>query len=278
MKRKTWKKTCPICRESFTSTRPNQIYCCQQCSTKAYYLRHPRPKKAYKYPKVCEMCGDKYLARVKNQRFCCADCRYAALAADLGIRDCLHCGKPFAPICSAQKYCKDSCTLAARRLRKKKYRVLGKPVQDPRTAIELKVKRVHPLAKIPVYSTEGAAGFDLFALEEVILYPGEWKTIRLGIAFEIPAGWQIEIRPRSGLSFNTGILAKNTVGTIDADYRGEVCFCALNISTLPVPIRVSQGDRVCQGVLMPAFKARFIEATRLTKTVRNESGFGSTGR
>lgn len=142
--------------------------------------------------------------------------------------------------------------------------------------IEVRIKKCHPEAAMPYYSTDGSAGFDLYAVEDVVIPPGEFRTIRLGLAFEIPPGWQIEIRPRSGLSFKTNLMAKNTVGTIDSDYRGEVCFSALNTSQ-EFPFTVDAATRICQGVLMPAPKARFIETSELSETKRGENGFGSTG-
>lgn len=142
--------------------------------------------------------------------------------------------------------------------------------------VKVKVKKCHPRAMLPFYATREAAGFDLYALETVEIPPGEWRTVRLGLAFEVPPGWQIEIRPRSGLSFKTYLMAKNTVGTVDSDYRGEVCFCALNTST-EYTYTVEGETRVCQGVLMPAVRAAFQECQELSGTERGENGFGSTG-
>jgi len=149
-------------------------------------------------------------------------------------------------------------------------------VQNPNPEINIKVKKCHPEATLPFYATDGAAGFDLHALENASIPPGESRSIRLGLAFEIPPGWQIEIRPRSGLSFKTNMMAKNTVGTIDCDYRGEVCFCAFNTGR-NFHYEIDAGDRICQGVLMPAPRAKFIEVEDLGETDRGEKGFGSTG-
>ncbi|MEV2675606.1 deoxyuridine 5'-triphosphate nucleotidohydrolase, partial [Paenibacillus larvae] len=88
--------------------------------------------------------------------------------------------------------------------------------------MEVKIKKLHPDAVIPEYATAGAAGFDLVALEDVIIEPGDVKTIRTGLAFEIPVGYELQIRPRSGVSLKTKLRQPNSVGTIDSDYRGEV--------------------------------------------------------
>ncbi len=140
----------------------------------------------------------------------------------------------------------------------------------------VKVKLLHPAAKMPEYKTPGAAGFDLCACEQVIIHPGRYSRVRLGIAFEIPAGFEIQIRPRSGLSFKTGLIAKNTIGTIDSDYRGEVAYCLLNTDDSPVEIEI--GDRVCQGVLQRVPQAQFMLVDELSETDRGVGGFGSTGR
>lgn len=143
--------------------------------------------------------------------------------------------------------------------------------------VPIKIKLLHPLAKVPFYASHGAAGFDLHAVEFVSIPAGDHKTVRLGLAFEIPPGWQIEIRPRSGSSFNSPLLAKNTIGTVDSDYRGEVCFAAHNLDPYS-PIEIHPGERICQGVVMPAPRAEFLKVTELSETKRGENGFGSTGK
>ena len=142
--------------------------------------------------------------------------------------------------------------------------------------VAINVKRTHPEAKLPAYKTDGAAGFDLHSIEGAILSPGEMKSFKLGLAFEIPEGYEIQIRPRSGLSFDTGLIAKNTIGTIDSDYRGEIAMCLMNIGLEPEEI--NPGDRICQGILKEVPKAKFYEVKELSDSKRGEAGFGSTGK
>jgi dUTP pyrophosphatase len=141
--------------------------------------------------------------------------------------------------------------------------------------VNVKVKKLHKDAVIPEYKTPGAAGFDLRATAPVLIAPDCWAKVPLGLAFEIPEGYEIQIRPRSGLSFKTGLIAKNTIGTIDSDYRGEVCACLHNLGQETIGLAV--GERVCQGVLKEVPRAIFTEAQELTDTKRGAGGFGSTG-
>jgi dUTP pyrophosphatase len=99
-------------------------------------------------------------------------------------------------------------------------------------SIKVKVKKLHPDAVIPHYAHEGDAGFDLVAVEDVVITPGETKAIPLGLAFEIPEGYEMQIRPRSGLSLKTKLRQSNCVGTIDSGYRGEVKVMFDNINHL----------------------------------------------
>lgn len=140
----------------------------------------------------------------------------------------------------------------------------------------LKFKKLHVLAIAPSYATSGAAGFDISASEDAMIEPGEFATVNTGLAFEIPDGFEIQMRPRSGMSFKSGSLFKNTIGTIDADYRGEVRVCLANIGREPLKIRA--GDRIAQGVFTPVCRAELVEAEELSETARGSSGFGSTGR
>lgn len=141
----------------------------------------------------------------------------------------------------------------------------------------VQVKLLHPDAKVPEYKTAGAAGFDLCSVSGgMLIKPGETAIFHLGIAFAIPEGYEIQIRPRSGLSFKTPLMAKNTIGTIDSDYRGEVAFALYNTGNEPAFIE--EGDRICQGVLAKVPRAGFMLVDELPATVRGKNGFGSTGR
>lgn len=141
--------------------------------------------------------------------------------------------------------------------------------------VRVKVKKIHPDAVIPQYKTSGSAGFDLYAIEDVEIQPGETKQIRTGLIFEIPEGYEIQIRPRSGMSLKTPLRISNAPGTIDSDYRGEVMIIAENTSIMP--FQVEKGTRIAQGVLQKVPQAEFIEVEKVSETERGEGGFGSTG-
>ena len=136
-------------------------------------------------------------------------------------------------------------------------------------------KSTHPL---PSYSTELSAGMDLRAnlQESVILKPLERKLIPTGLFIELPEGYEAQIRPRSGLAIKHGIGVLNSPGTIDADYRGEICVILVNLSN--ESFEVKDGERICQMVVAAHEKVHWIETDNLTDTNRGEGGFGHTGR
>jgi len=135
------------------------------------------------------------------------------------------------------------------------------------------VKKLDEKAQIPKYQTDGSAGFDFHALEDFTISPGGKMLVRTGLAFEIPKGYEIQVRPRSGLSSKTGL--KVALGTIDSDYRGEVRIILEYIGSGPT-IAVDCGHRIAQGVLAPAPQAIFREANDLSITDRGIKGFGSS--
>ena len=142
----------------------------------------------------------------------------------------------------------------------------------------LKYKKSHPDAIEPKYATEGAAAFDLSSIEEITILPGETKLVRTGLNFQIEEGYELEIRPRSGLSLNSKIRLSNSPGTIDSDYRGEVHFILDNLMTkFPNPYTVIKGQRLGQGILRKVDRVEFVEVEELSETVRGEKGFGSSG-
>ncbi|MEV2911040.1 dUTP diphosphatase [Paenibacillus larvae] len=150
--------------------------------------------------------------------------------------------------------------------------------------MEVKIKKLHPDAVIPQYATAGAAGFDLVALEDVLIEPGDVKTIRTGLAFEIPVGYELQIRPRSGVSLKTKLRQPNSVGTIDSDYRGEVQLMFENTLTKLAHLNVKlasyliqKGDRLAQGIIAPVVRAEFTVVEELSETKRGAGGFGHTG-
>lgn len=137
--------------------------------------------------------------------------------------------------------------------------------------------RAAPGAAPPAYATEGAAGADLRAALDapVVIPPGGRAAIPTGLAFETPEGFEIQIRPRSGLARRHGVTVLNAPGTVDADFRGEVEVLLVNLGG--EPFEVAPGARVAQAVLAPVARARFEPVERLSPTARGEGGFGSTG-
>jgi len=128
---------------------------------------------------------------------------------------------------------------------------------------------------LPAYATEGAAGMDVVSAEDVTLAPGARHAVATGLAVAIPPGFEIQVRPRSGLALKHGISVPNTPGTIDSDYRGELKVIMINLGSEPFDIR--RGDRVAQLVLAPVTRANWLEVDALDETARGEGGFGSTG-
>jgi len=158
--------------------------------------------------------------------------------------------------------------------------------------MQVKIKKLHPNAIIPRYQTEGASGFDFHALESGLIHPGDTVLIRTGLSFKIPEGYELQIRPRSGLSLKTSLRIANSPGTVDSDFLGEVCIIAWNsMEPLMKGYDVSEddrpqlefkaGDRIAQGVICPIVQAEFEEVEEieeLDKTERGSKGFGSSGK
>lgn len=155
------------------------------------------------------------------------------------------------------------------------------------TNTHVKIKRLHPDAIIPQYARPGDAGFDLVAVEDVIIEPGETKIVPTGLAFELPAGYELQVRPRSGISLKTKLRVQ--LGTVDAGYRGEVGVIVDNISRKNKQFRwrldsgkegsyrVRKGDRIAQGIIAPVQQAQFTVVDELGESERGEGGFGSSG-
>ena len=140
----------------------------------------------------------------------------------------------------------------------------------------LRVKRLDPRARLPGYASDGAAGMDLAALEAIEIPAHGWAKASTGLAVEIPAGCEGQVRPRSGLAARHGVTVLNAPGTIDSDYRGEVGVILVNHSD--VPLRVEAGDRIAQLVVCRVERAEVEEVESLASTDRGPGGFGSTGR
>lgn len=129
---------------------------------------------------------------------------------------------------------------------------------------------------LPSYASEGAAGLDIVAAESLTLAPGERHAVATGFAIAIPEGYEVQVRPRSGLALKYGITCLNTPGTIDSDYRGEVKVILANLGS--EPFEVVRGERVAQLVPAPVLRASMSEVQELEETRRGAGGFGSTGR
>lgn len=132
-------------------------------------------------------------------------------------------------------------------------------------------------AIVPEYKTAGAAGADLYAFlnSPVTILPGKSAMIPTGLFFEIPKGYEVQIRPRSGLAAKNRVTVLNTPGTIDSDYRGEICIILINLGEKD--FTVNNGDRIAQMVIAPVIQADFSIVNELSQTERGSGGFGSTG-
>ena len=132
--------------------------------------------------------------------------------------------------------------------------------------------------KLPVYQTAGSAGADVCACLEktLVLKPFERFAVPTGLFCQIPYGYEIQVRPRSGLAFKNGITCLNTPGTIDSDYRGEIKVILINLGN--EPFTINNGDRIAQLVAAPVTQVDFVLTDELDETKRGTGGFGSTGK
>jgi dUTP pyrophosphatase len=144
--------------------------------------------------------------------------------------------------------------------------------------IEIKLSRLPHGEGLPLprYASDHAAGLDICAAEELTLEPGQRHAVATGFAIEIPDGYEVQVRPRSGLALKHGVTCLNTPGTIDSDYRGEVKVILANLGR--EPFEISRGERIAQLVPAPVLRASFTETLELAETARGTGGFGSTGR
>jgi dUTP pyrophosphatase len=144
--------------------------------------------------------------------------------------------------------------------------------------IEIEIKRLPHGEGLPApaYATQGAAGLDVVAAENLTLAPGQRHGVATGFAIAIPEGYEVQVRPRSGLALKHGVTCLNTPGTIDHDYRGEVKVILANLGSEPFEVR--RGERIAQLVPAPLLRANFHEVAELSDTDRGAGGFGSTGQ
>jgi dUTP pyrophosphatase len=131
--------------------------------------------------------------------------------------------------------------------------------------------------ELPSYSTFSSAGMDIKANidDKIVIEPNERAIVKTGLFLEIPVGYEAQIRPRSGLALNKGITVLNSPGTIDADYRGEVCIILINLSK--ESFIIEDGERICQMVIAKHEKAEWVNSEELMNTKRGDGGFGHTG-
>lgn len=139
----------------------------------------------------------------------------------------------------------------------------------------VKFKKINPDAVLPFYTTEGSAGFDLSSVENVVVGPKETKVVKTGLVCELPSGYELQIRPRSGLSLKTPLRIANTPGTVDSDYRGEIGIIVWN--TGDDPYEIVKGIRIAQGVVCKVEQLPIEEVDTVSETARSSGGFGSTG-
>ena len=143
--------------------------------------------------------------------------------------------------------------------------------------MELKIKKLANFVSMPEYKTTGASAMDLVAAidEDIIIPSGEIRMIPTGIAIELPHNTEAQVRSRSGLAIKSGVAVVNGIGTIDEDYRGEICVGLINHSK--VDFKISRGDRIAQMAIMEVLKPTIVVADDLSDTARAAGGFGSTG-
>ncbi|PGW24532.1 dUTP diphosphatase [Bacillus thuringiensis] len=144
--------------------------------------------------------------------------------------------------------------------------------------LRVKIKRLKDV-ELPKYAKPGDAGFDLVAAEDTVIWPGETKVVPTGLAFEIPPGYELQVRPRSGMTRNTKL--RVVLGTVDSGYRGEVGVLVDN-NERPISLNmkahvIEKGTRIAQGVIAPVVTAHFVEVDELLDSERGKGGFGSTG-
>ena len=141
--------------------------------------------------------------------------------------------------------------------------------------VDIKIEKIFSDAILPSYAHPGDAGMDVFSYETYILKPGERRLFKTGLKVELPEGYEMQIRPRSGLALNHGVTVLNTPGTIDAGYRGEVGVILINHGEKVYSIK--KGDKIAQAVISSVEKAVLEEVEKLEESSRGEGGFGSTG-
>jgi len=142
--------------------------------------------------------------------------------------------------------------------------------------IDVKIEKVHKDAVIPTYAHHDDACCDLYVVEDYLIPVGQRRLLRTGIAIEIPSGFEVQIRPRSGLAWKQGLTLVNAPGTVDAQYRNEIKLLIINLGEKPVAIQ--KGDRAAQMCIQPVHHFNFQEVDKLNPSDRGLGGWGSTGK
>lgn len=140
----------------------------------------------------------------------------------------------------------------------------------------LKFKRIHPDAVLPAYAHPSDAGMDVRSVEDLTIPAGRHALVRTGLVALLPIGYEIQVRPRSGLALKSGVTVLNSPGTIDAGYRGEIGVILINFGT--ADFAIAKGDRIAQFVVAPVTQPAIVEADVVDETDRGVGGFGSTGK
>jgi len=141
--------------------------------------------------------------------------------------------------------------------------------------LKVRIQKISDDAIIPKYAHDTDAGMDIYSVKDYVLKPMHRMIIKTGLKIEIPKGYEMQIRPKSGLALKNGITLPNSPGTIDADYRGELGVILINLGSQPY--KIEKGQKIAQAVFNKIEKARLIESKELNRTRRGEGGFGSTG-
>ena len=142
-------------------------------------------------------------------------------------------------------------------------------------SLSVKIQRVHPDAKIPVKVHDDDSGYDLFAVEDVLIPAGDRVLVPTGIRIAVPEGYEAQVRPKSGIALKKGVTVLNTPGTVDAGYRGDVGVILVNLGKTEV--RIGKGEKVAQLVFQKVEHAVFESVDSLERSERGAGGFGSTG-
>jgi len=141
--------------------------------------------------------------------------------------------------------------------------------------VQVQIQPLTNTAKLPTYATAGSVGADIYADDNYIIHPQQWMAVSTGIAMAVPQGYEVQIRPRSGLAAKFGVTVLNAPGTIDSDYRGEVKVLLINHGNQQFEIK--KGDRIAQMVVASVEPTTLVESLELDDTERGAGGFGSTG-